>query len=327
MNRSIQLAAAIIYFLTCTDGWAIVVFDEGANDGGEQGEAVAASPRLENDRDGVPEFGYWDHVGIVGMGSGVYLGGGYVLTSAHVGCHPFRMSDGSTYQPLYSSWRILTDAAGRQGDLAVFCVNITDAQSHLARLGWLPVGELAADESTPLVMVGTGFVQRKSVSASEEGGVVLGYELQRVREKRWGINCLDKILKKPVTTRGGYQTHCFVSSFDRSPGEAQAADGDSGGAMFAYNRNLERWEIVGCIIAVSQIGSYIPFGARTYAGNLAAYDAQLPHSLRDEFDVRPETPLVVEASDEDVVPELTGEIVASAEAVALVAEVDARAPN
>jgi hypothetical protein len=325
MNKRISLAAAIIYFLTCGDVRAIIVCDDGANHGDDQGEAAATGPSLENDGDGTPEFGYWEHVGMVGLGSGVYLGGGYVLTSAHVGCHPFRMTDGSIYKPVYSSWRILTDVAGRKGDVAVFSVDITDAKSHLARLGWLPVGELGADAATPLVMVGTGFGQRKSVSASQGGGAVLGYELQRLREKKWGINCLDEILAKPVATCGGYRTHCFVSTFDRSLGEAQAADGDSGGAMFAYNRDRERWEIMGCIIAVSQMGTYIPFGARTYAANLAAYVAQLPHSPPAEFDVTTQTPLAVEASDEDVAPELMSKVVSSTETV--VAEIAAEVAN
>src|SRR5262245_53217383 len=82
------------------------------------GTAQAPEARLERQREGldrvlsaefagIPSFPYWDHVGMVGMGSGIYLGDGCVLTSAHVGCFPFRMHDGSIYQPDYASWRVL----------------------------------------------------------------------------------------------------------------------------------------------------------------------------------------------------------------------------
>ena len=42
----------------------------------------------------IAAFPFAAHVGTVGMGSGVYLGNGYVLTSAHVGCFPFITQDG-----------------------------------------------------------------------------------------------------------------------------------------------------------------------------------------------------------------------------------------
>ena len=88
---------------------------------------------------GIKEFPYWDHVGMVGLGSGIYLGDGCVLTSAHVGCFPFRMHDGSTYEPYYKSWRVLKNQDGSKSDLAVFRVRCAKSSS-LARLGVLPFG-------------------------------------------------------------------------------------------------------------------------------------------------------------------------------------------
>jgi len=220
---------------------------------------------------------------MVGMGSGIYLGDGYVLTSAHVGCHPFRMGDGSNYKPHYASWRILDGPAGSKSDLAIFRVEISDTRSSLANLGWLPVGKIGADSGTPLILIGTGFGQQPNAVAHQDPEVVLGYEILRQRKKRWGIDFLDKVLNEPVATAGGYLTHCFVSTFERLAGHAQAADGDSGGAVFAYNSQLGQWEVVGCIIAVSQLGSYVPFGSRTYVGDLGCYEAQLPQALPTEI--------------------------------------------
>ncbi len=93
------------------------------------------------------EFPYLDHIGMVGMGSGVYLGDGYVLTSAHVGCYPFRLPDGSYYQPDYQSWSILTNSAGGQSDLAVFRVSYSK-DSALGKLGVLPIAMNAKPRSS-----------------------------------------------------------------------------------------------------------------------------------------------------------------------------------
>ena len=75
---------------------------------------------------------------------------------------------------------------------------------------------------------------------------------------------------------GEFSTHCFVTKFDRSGFEAQAAEGDSGGASFIFNPRLKRWELAGCIIGVTQKGAYVPFGSRTYLANLSLYRSQFP---------------------------------------------------
>ncbi len=272
----------IIFNLAAMLNAGAIVINTEAGPENDAAQIATMAPAIHGKLSMVPKFNYWDHVGTVGMGSGVYLGGGYVLTSAHVGCHPFRMDDGSTYKPDYASWRILNDAAGCKGDLAIFRVEMGKATSPLAQLGFLPVGDMGASAGAPFVMIGTGYGQSKNGVAPADRATTLGYNVERLRQKKWGINSLDKILQKPVATAGGYQTHCFVSTFDRTEGEAQAADGDSGGAIFAYNAKLERWEIVGCIVAVSQLGNYVPFGSRTYVGNLSYYQAQLPNSSTAE---------------------------------------------
>ena len=266
----------VLFSLVTRVGLQAIIVNKAVAGGAEIDRVKQNDPSLRSPSGSVAEFGYWEHVGRVGMGSGIYLGDGLVLTSAHVGCHPFCMGDGSNYKPDYGSWRILDNPDGGKSDLAVFRVEIGGRTSSLAKLGRLPVGRLKAGHDTPLIMIGTGYGQQHKAVSAEVYHVVLGYETQRQRVKKWGINLLDEILKTPVKTAGGYRTHCFVSTFDRSEGEAQAAEGDSGGAMFAYNADLARWEVVGCLIAVSQLGTYVPFGARTYVGNLGHYRAQLP---------------------------------------------------
>lgn len=277
------VSSVLVSLLAPVDAPAIIIHNEVAGGGGEIGHIVANNPALQGTEGSVPAFSYGEHVGMVGMGSGIYLGDGYVLTSAHVGCHPFRMGDESNYKPHYASWRILDGPAGSKSDLAIFRVEISDTRSSLANLGWLPVGKIGADSGSPLILIGTGFGQQPNAVAHQDPEVVLGYEILRQRKKRWGIDFLDKVLNEPVATAGGYLTHCFVSTFERLAGHAQAADGDSGGAVFAYNSQLGQWEVVGCIIAVSQLGSYVPFGSRTYVGDLGCYEAQLPQALPTEI--------------------------------------------
>jgi hypothetical protein len=258
---------------------AIVINASKISDFGPAHEGLDEPYRLTNcsmsDEDSSKGVPYWEHVGMVGLGSGVYLGDGYVLTSAHVGCHPFLMANGTCYRPDYKTWRILTNPTGEESDLAIFRVNIGNRDSGLSKLGRLPIREDSNKLEGPLVMIGTGYIESRTAK-NGEAEVILGYRIKSQRAKRWGVNFSDKFLDKLVKTAGGYETHCFVSNFDRKEGEAQAADGDSGGATFAYNRVLGRWELAGCIIAASQLQNYVPFGARTYLGDLGAYRDQIP---------------------------------------------------
>ena len=224
---------------------------------------------------GVESFPYWDHVGKVGMGSGIYLGEGRVLTSAHVGCFPFQMHDGSVYQPDYTSWRLLKNADGSKSDLAVFEVRF-EKTSQLARLGVLRVSTSHAER--PMLLVGTGYTQgAKPISLGSQGRTlaVLGYHVQPQRSIAWGLNRTSQKMDGPLATGGTFSTHCFTTRFEPHHFAGQAAEGDSGGAGFSYNRELNRWELSGCIIAVSQQQPSVTFGARTYLGDLNSYARQI----------------------------------------------------
>lgn len=281
-----RLVAALVT-LSSLEARAIVLHHDGESDGAAaqpENHAVTLNQALHIRRAGVPDFPYWEHVGMVGLGSGIYLGNGWVMTSAHVGCYPFKLSDGNPYQPVYRTWRVLQNPGGGKSDLAVFKVEIGGETSQLARLGRLRIGPLDPAGDAPLVMIGTGYVEKPSPTDVADSKFTLGYQVQPHREKRWAFTSLDKMLDQPAPTTGGYRTTCFASRFHRIPFEGQAVEGDSGGAVFAYNPKLAQWTLVGCIFAVShQYVSYVPFGARTYLGNLESYRAQLPAADAGEF--------------------------------------------
>ncbi len=273
------IAVTILLHCFIVDAGAIILHEDAAENPDTEESAVkniALNCALRDKDNAVADFPYWEHIGMVGMGSGIYLGDGWVLTSAHVGCAPFKMSDGSYYKPIYDTWRVFQNPDGRKADLAVFRVQLGDGTSSLARLGRLPIGQIEKIGDPPLIMIGTGFIEKKPQSAGTDSKPVLGYQMQSQREKRWAFTSLEKVLEQPALTAGGCMTACFVSCFQRDAFHGQAADGDSGGAMFSYNSGSGQWELVGCIFAVSQLGTYVPFGARTYVGNIDSYRSQLP---------------------------------------------------
>lgn len=222
-------------------------------------------------------FGFWKHVGKVGMGSGIYLGDGYVLTSAHVGCYPFQIFDGSFYRPDYTSWRILELENGTKSDLAVFRVEIPNGFSTLAKLASIEIADESPRAEDTVLMMGTGLQQNPTPAAMSSNGkilAVLGYNLDHRRATRGGVNLVEEVRDLPVTT-GDRETYCFTTRFDRGIFEAQASDGDSGGATFAYDGDSRRWRLAGCIIAVSQKDGFVPFGSQTFLADLSRYRNQI----------------------------------------------------
>ncbi len=127
-------------------------------------------------------------------------------------------------------------------------------------------------------MIGTGFVQNPNPATLSSKGTslaVLGYRIDPVRAMAWGTNSVSEILPDPLPTGDSYRTHCFATTFERFPMQAQATDGDSGGAIFAFNEESHRWELKGCILAVSQKSLYVAFGSMTYLADLCTYREQL----------------------------------------------------
>lgn len=238
----------------------------------------------------------FNNVGTVNGSSGIYLGNRYVLTASHVGGGTFTVG-GNSYLTDGNPATRLKNADTTDTDLVVF---------RLASDPGLPALTLASTTpltTTTLLMVGYGYVgtstptyyDRATVpdgnpandpdyvytpgtSASAFGG--FSYSTSGV--KHYGTNNSEGVITV-VNAGSGNVTSFYTDFYDSkadylSSGgtlEAQAAEFDSGGAVFAINPITSQQELVGVIHAVGtyedQPGSTAFFGDATYVADIATY--------------------------------------------------------
>ncbi|MGD9720742.1 MAG: dockerin type I domain-containing protein [Pirellulales bacterium] len=224
----------------------------------------------------------WNNVGRVGAGSGIYLGNRWVLTANHVGDGALRLSDGRSMGIVPGSGTPLTNSgvsAFGSPDLRMF---------RLASDPGLPAIDIAeqrpvADSS--VVMIGAGLDRLPGLIGWQVSGAtwnqvalplanITGYVLGDTHTMRWGANAVvgGSILVQN-NTRG------FATRFERPglPFEAQAATGDSGGAVF--QKVDGSWELAGVILTQQLLGNQpagtIVSGDQTQAADLSQYRAQI----------------------------------------------------
>jgi hypothetical protein len=208
--------------------------------------------------------------------SAVYLGNGWVATANHVAAGDVVLG-GVTYPYVPDSKIRIGNGAGMFGDLAVFRVDPAPA--------WplLPISSRADLRGEQVIMIGQGRDRGAALAAcvpQREGFLWAGQ-----KTKRWGENVV-------VDYTTALSTHAFFATFDAAglSHEAQAADGDSGGAVFVKNGG--EWQLAGLMFVTSafacQPASSSFYGNLTYVADLAAYRDEITAIVRpqcsDEFD-------------------------------------------
>ena len=227
-----------------------------------------------------PAWG-WSNVGTRpgGTSSVVYLGNRWVATAAHIGAGITEF-DGIRHEPVAGSPIQLKNPDGTQADLMLFQL-ITDPG-----LPRLTLAERPPRVGQEVTLVGLGSARGRPVTIDSEQGLVDGFMWGEAGTRRWGTNRVTGSLN-PIRHGEGY-TQAFAMTFeaiDRPSSthhEAAAANGDSGGAVFALADALqpERGQaLVGIIFSVSnRPGSphrSTLYGSATFAADISFYRDQI----------------------------------------------------
>ena len=220
--------------------------------------------------DGAP----WDNVGSLNGASGVYLGGGWVLTASHVGLGSIALGTG-IFTP-DGTFLHLTNSDGSATDLVLF---------HLATMPAMPSLPLVTATPaafTQIDMIGCGHI---AGSAQTNFGLYSGFYWSAAPAKGWGNNKVN--LGGTTTINIGFgNLTTFVCDFT-SPGtlgptsqtsdEAQDAAGDSGGGVFQNTGG--KWQLAGILDAEgnqkNQASNTAVYGDETYMADIATYRSEI----------------------------------------------------
>lgn len=199
------------------------------------------------------------NVGAAGSLTAVYLGDGWVITANHVS-NSSPVFGGVSYAGVAGSSVQLHNTDGSLADVRIFRVN-----------PFPPLPSLTIQTSAPaigsnVVMIGRG---RDRGAATSWGGYS-GWLYAATGTLRWGTN---RVAARNLDVLG---TRAFETNFSQSGGttsEAQAATGDSGGAVFLKSGGT--WGLAGILFAVGtydgQPNATALFGNLTYAAQLSDY--------------------------------------------------------
>lgn len=224
----------------------------------------------------------WANVGSRGVGSAVYLRNGWVITCAHVGAGSVTFGD-TEYDAVDDSAVRLHDPNNPNLPVDIVMFQIDSEPEGMRDLS---ISRSAPSRGTDVIGIGYGRNREEestwwnSCWQQETGSPrYRGFEYDDGRTKRWGENDIDAT---GFTVNAGYgSTYALRMDFDRYGGqgdeEFQAADGDSGGGLFAYNGS--EWELCGLMMAVGVYGNQpddtAVYGNYTYAVDLSRYYDQL----------------------------------------------------
>jgi hypothetical protein len=240
----------------CFDAHAIVDANSGSN--------------TKAPSDGSP----WGNVGAIVGASGVYIGGGWVLTVWHVGVGSINLS-GTSFSPDGTFLR-LTNSDGSPTDLILF---------HLVSAPpWpsLPLASVTPAAFSQIDMIGFGYI---AGSAQTNFGVLTGFDWSAAPVKSWGNNKVNFGGTTAIDIGNGKLT-TFTTDFT-SPGtlgptsqtsdEAQVATGDSGGGVFQLKGSV--WQLAGVLDAeqnqVNQPDSTAAYGDKSYMADIATYRSEI----------------------------------------------------
>jgi hypothetical protein len=113
---------------------------------------------------------------------------------------------------------------------------------------------------------------------------IVGFRWKPPAVKRWGTNRVYASGIDVTAPNNQSITRCFQTDFSQhgTPDEAQAAVGDSGGAVFA--ESLQGWELAGVLVSIGEAAEQEPktalYGNVTNAADLSYYRPQILRVIR-----------------------------------------------
>lgn len=240
---------------------------------------------------------YFGNIGAVGGASGIYLGGGWVLTANHVApsLPATATFGGISYTTVTGSWHRLTneEPLSTFTDIVLFRLNAPPALPAVTIASSMPIvgadvmmiGRGKTQEITP-----TNWIRTVNPGANDDTWIeddddfnISGFLTDEPRIVRWGVNeVFDNDFSVNVgTVPAPVHVASFSTQFnlDGFVHEAQGVVGDSGGAVFTQVG--PDWELAGMMFAVGnhekQPGgtSTAVDGNLTYIADLSYYRSQI----------------------------------------------------
>lgn len=234
----------------------------------------------------------WENIGLLGTGTGIYLGAGWVLTTAQVGAGAISLGGLSYNASAGTTVQLTNNSSGK--------TNLTDL--ILFRLDSTPqnLGSITLASSTPgvgaaVTMIGAGrdrgaFTEWTVDNTTtpwtwtevSSGGNAAGYQTLNTRSMRWGTNTVAANgLWVATDAESSLDVKSFTTSFEfgTNPDEAQAVLGDWGGAVFVKNGTA--WELGGVMFSnAGYSGQPSPdvtavIGNETFIADISAYSPQI----------------------------------------------------
>jgi len=237
--------------------------------------------------DAPPDDPGWSNVGQI------YLGRGWVLSAGHAArltgffssdAPPLRVGlAGQGYPAVRGSGVTLKNPDGSPADLVLLRIEGRPA------LDALSIARASPALGAPVVLIGRGRQREADLSTwSAEFAPVprerarrAGFRLSPSRfAKRWGENRVAATSLDVPVPGGHGRTRSFATRFEPNagPSEAQATEGDSGGAVFSRDAR-DGWVLSGVMLAVSgvegQPADAVVFGSGTLVADLSLYRDQI----------------------------------------------------
>ena len=242
---------------------------------------IFASPETEPPDGPPPDFPYWNSVTQRRYEGPtvLYLGGGYGLTARHVGMGEILL-DGQIVEPVPGSKRTLLNENGSAADAMIFRLE-SDFESEHDAVAMLPIATEPLRSGEEILMIGFGKTRERVIEYQSDGRDQFGFSWTDKGAKRWGTNRVE--MASEILTQNNFHSRAISLYFDEPNSsnttafEAQAAVGDSGGAVFV-KRDGE-WQLAAMMVSVSgpargpEINAL--YGDRTFAVDLTYYRDQV----------------------------------------------------